>query len=291
LELLQYMADQRNIDSNDKDKEQLVNELASHVHSLGLTVVFRILKVKDLKVLSDICKIDDDKLGKATLAKKIQEVMEEKTPEVLLEKASLEHEDLLDNIIKAMEMGEMKAPRKEKIQTILQVANEMGLENFLSSFPTTKIKEFVKHCGLKVDSDSLDTLLRALVDQESIKHFYPGTADEPLSKITPPIDENITAVQLFNHYFREDLVKFCEKHKLTSHGSKKELVDRIRRYFDGHLEEKDKKKERKKKASKSKDSKDSKDNSDKDSGDSPLKHKKRVHEEEKEEKKSSKPYE
>jgi hypothetical protein len=254
------MADCRNIDTTEKSKKQLVQDLANHVNSLGLSVVLRILKVKDLKVLSNVCKIEDDKLGKATLAKKIQEVMEEEGPDKLLLKASHGKVDLLGNILKAMEIPVIpNSPdtREDKVETILRVADEMGLENFLSSFPTTKIKEFVKHCGLKVDSDSLDNLLRALIEQESVKQYFPGTKEETLSKTQPQISETITAAELFNYYFREDLVKWCDENNLTSHGSKKELVERIRRKFDGKLDKsKDEKKERKNsKAKKEKESK------------------------------------
>jgi len=234
IEYLQYMADSRNIDSTEKSKKQLVTELSSHVSSLGLSVMLRIQKVKDLKVLQEHCEIEDEKLSKATLAKKIQETMEEENPKKFLEKVN--DTDLFKNILKAMEV-EPPAARREYIDTILQISYEMGLENFISSFPTTKIKEFVKHCKLKVDSDSLDTLLRALVDQESIKYYYPGTTEEPSSKTQPEIDKNITVPQLYNHYFREDLAGWCEKNGLTSHGSKKELVERIRRNFDNTLDQ------------------------------------------------------
>jgi hypothetical protein len=244
---LQYMAESRNIDTTDKSKKQLVQDLTNHVNSLGLSVVLRILKVKDLKILSNVCKIEDDKLGKATLAKKIQEVMEEEGPDNLLLSASYgKGEELLGNILKAMEIPFVSDTKEEQIEIILRVADEMGLENFLSSFPTTKIKEFVKHCGLKVDSDSLDNLLRALIEQESVKQYFAGTTEESLSKIQPQIDENITVAELFNYYFREDLVKWCDANTLTSHGSKKELVERIRRKFDDKLDQsKDIKRERK----------------------------------------------
>jgi len=115
----------------------------------------------------------------------------------------------------------------------------MGLENFFSSFPTTKIKEFVKYCGLKVDTESLDFLLQALKDQESVKSHYEASPGEIPSKVKPVIDENITVVDLHNHYFREDLSEFCKVNKLTASGSKKELVERIRRFFDGKLEKRD----------------------------------------------------
>jgi len=120
----------------------------------------------------------------------------------------------------------------------------MGMENFFSSFPTTKIKKFVKFCGLKVDTDSLDVLLRALIDQESVKSHYEAGPGEHPSKVKPEIDKNITVVDLYNHYFREDLSKWCTENSLIGSGSKKELVERIRRSFDGKLEKRDKPKKK-----------------------------------------------
>jgi len=57
---------------------------------------------------------------------------------------------------------------------------------------------------------------------------------------------------LYHHFFREDLAKFCADKKLISHGSKKELVERIRRYWDDKLEDKDKRKPPKEKEIKKK---------------------------------------
>jgi len=242
---LQWMAESRNIDSSDKSKKQLIQELSNHVTSLGLSVMLRILKVKELKEMAKLCDWEDDKIptGKATIAKKIQETMEDMGPKKYLEKCD---SSILRAIMNAM-VVEPPASRKDYVDFITQNADEMGLENCLSSFPTTKIKELVKHCNLKTDSDSLDTLLRALVDQESIKAHYEPQGDEQPSKTKPDIDKNISVVDLYNHYFREDLAHFCDEKNLISHGSKKELVERIRRFWEGKSEERDKKKPPKKK--------------------------------------------
>jgi len=239
---LQWMAEARNIDSTEKGRKQLITELTDHVNSLGLSIMLRILKVKELKEMALLCDWEDEKIptGKATIAKKIQETMEDMGPKKFLEKCD---STILRAIMKAMGV-EPPASRKDYVDFITQTADEMGLENCLSSFPTTKLKEFVKICGLKTDSESLDTLLRALVEQESIKAYYEPQGDELPSKIKPDlkVDKNISVVDLYTHFFREDLSEFCEKNGLISHGSKKELVERIRRFWDGKLEPKDKKK-------------------------------------------------
>jgi hypothetical protein len=243
------MAEIRNIDSAEKSKHQLVDELSDHVSALGLTVMLRILKVVQLKLMLKLCDTSDDRTptNKTSIAKKIQETMEEIGPRKFLEKLdSLVQRE----IIKSMEV-DIPAAKRDYVDTILQTTEEMGMENFLSSFPTSKLKEFVKVCKLKVDSDCLDTLLKALIEQESIKAPYVPAEGEPLpSKIKPEIDKNISTTDLYHHYYREDLVNFLETvktdddKKLTTHGSKKELVERIRRFFDKKTEDKDEKKER-----------------------------------------------
>jgi len=242
LETLRDIANMRNLDSSDKSKSELLHELSTHVTSLGLAIMLRILKVKDLKEMAKLCDWEDEKIptGKATIAKKIQETMEDMGAKKFLEKCD---STILRAIMKAMGV-EPPASRKDYVDFITQTADEMGLENCLSSFPTTKLKEFVKHCKLKTDSESLDTLLRALVEQESIKAYYEPQGDELPSKTKPDLmeDKNISVVDLYTYFFREDLSEFCEKNKLISHGSKKELVERIRRFWDGKLEPKDKKK-------------------------------------------------
>jgi len=127
------------------------------------------------------------------------------------------------------------------VPAIIQAANDMGLENLFSSFGETKLKEFVKCCGLKVDSESLDNLITALVEQESIKAPY-DCPDEMPSKEKPELtDPSISVVDLYHHYFREELMEFCAANQLVTHGSKKELVERIRKLHANKLEEKDKK--------------------------------------------------
>jgi len=251
---LEYMAELRNIDTAEKTKKQLVADLSAHVSSLGLSVMLRILKVKKLREMAWICEWNDPKqpLNKMTIEKKIQETMEEMGPREFIQKLdNLLKRDILD----ALEV-EIPSSRKEYTDTILQTTDEMGMEKFFSSFPTTKIKELVKHCGLKVDSDCLDTLLKALIDQESIKAPYEPPEGEQPSKTKPGIDENISVVDLFHYFFREDLVEFCKKQGLTNNGSKKELVERIRRFFDKKTLDKDWKKTEENKRKKSVDNDD-----------------------------------
>jgi len=246
LEDLHFMAQTRNIDFGEKTRKQLVKELSEYVTSLGLSVMLhRILPIKILKEVGAHCEWEDNKFptSKPTIAKKIQETMEDQNPKKYLEGLDW---TIIKAIVKVLDLEATN--KKEYIDTILETVDDIGLENFFSTMPLKKLKEFVKICDLKVDSETANNCLRALIEQESIKANYKPPAGELPSKTKPEIDKDISVVDLHTHYYRVDLIEFCESNKLVSHGSKKELVERIRRFFDGKLiEDKDKKKEPKKK--------------------------------------------
>jgi len=244
----------------DKSKKKLVSELSKNMSSHGLSVMLKLLKLTQLKALAKYCEWGDTKVpsGKATIAKKIHDTMEETSPKEFLEGCD---SDLLKEIIvKELEV-DLPAAKKDYPDTIITAANNIGLENCFSSFSIPKLKEFVKACGLKVDSDSLDSILQCLVEQISIKAPYEPKGESPSNK-QPEIDKNIKVVDLYCHYYREDLSNFCEEKNLNSHGSKKELIDRIRRFFDGKLiESKDIRKEKKRKSEEGKETKTSEEES------------------------------
>jgi len=140
-----------------------------------------------------------------------------------------------------------KSSKAVNVNLLLETIDVIGLEVIFSSCPESKLKAFVKACGLKTDSQTSNILVRALVDQESIKAEYKPRAGEVPSDTQPEIDRDITVVDLHTHYFRDDLVDWLNNNNLSSTGSKKVLIDRIRRFFDGNLTPKDSSKPRKKK--------------------------------------------
>jgi len=242
------MAEEKNIEVGDKNKKKLITDLTVYVTSQGLYVLLNYLKQDILKSLSQHChwgKRDKTPTNKATLAKKIQDAMEEDSPSKFLMHCTTK---ILHEMLEYCEV-DIPDSKDKCVEAILSLADEMGLERFFSSFPQSKLKEFITSCNLKIDSESIDTLLASLMEQESIK--APFKSNEEPSKNKPDIDEDISVIDLHHHYFREDLAKYLKDDaKLNSNGSKKELVDRIRRNFDKNLLDRDllgpdKKKEKK----------------------------------------------
>jgi hypothetical protein len=240
IECLKSIARYRGI-SHDDSREKLVDELSLNISAHGLELLLRIISLKELKALAKNCYWGEEKISssRAALAKKIYETMEEITPRKFLESCD---SAVLKEILKELQVEVPAKSRKDYTDEILRVADMYGLENCFSSFTSQKLKEFIKACGLKVDTDSMDILLQCLTEQESIK--VPFKSDEPHSETKPPIDKDIKTVDLNYHYFREDLSQWCDQHELSGSGSKTEIIRRIRRYFDGKLEEKDMKKKK-----------------------------------------------
>jgi len=204
---------------------------------VGLYVLLNYLKQDILKSLSQHChwgKRDKTPTNKATLAKKIQDAMEEDSPSKFLMHCTTK---ILHEMLKYCEV-EIPDSKDKCVEAILSLADEMGLERFFTSFPQSKLKEFIASCNLRIDSESLDTMLASLMEQESIK--APFKSDEEPSKNKPDeIDEDISVIDLHHHFYREDLAFWLKEKKLNCNGSKKELVDRIRRHFDDKLLERD----------------------------------------------------
>jgi len=228
-----YMAESHSIDVTDKKPDAILVELSYFIESLGLSVVLKLLKTHMLKDLIEkremtfYNRAEKHQTTKANLVKRVHDLLGENGPLEYLESC----ENALLKYILRFIATELPPSKRDYASTIVTVANEMGLEHFLSGFSVTKLKEFIKACNLRSEIDTLDALLICLMDQESIK--VPYKSDDIPSLIKPEIDKNISVVDLHHHYFRDELAEWCAQTiKLSTGGTKKELVNRIRRHFD-----------------------------------------------------------
>jgi len=246
-ENLKAIAEIRHLDCKFLPKNEIIPKLCDHVNSVGLSVLFgKLISLPTVKDVADACQWDDDEKNvkvKPPLVKKIMETIEEKTAKVFFESLK---KSILETILRKAGVNDMGS-KAVNVNILLKTIDDIGLEVIFSSCPESKLKAFVKSCGLKTDSQTSNILVRALVDQESIKAEYKPRAGETPSEIQPEIDKDITVVDLHTHYFRDDLVDWLNNHNLSSTGSKKVLIDRIRRFFDGTLSIKDSSKPRKRK--------------------------------------------
>jgi hypothetical protein len=245
MDCLKYICEFRHIDTTDKPRKTIISDLSKNVSSQGLYILLKIVKMTQLKALAKHCDwAKKMPSSKATLAKKLYDTMEEETPKSFLAECD---SGLLKEILEGLEVDPKNYARKEYASAIITTAETYGLENCFSSFPVTKLKEFVRACQLMVDSDSMDVLLQALMEQVSIIAPYELEGETP-SKEKPKLDKNIRIVDLWHFYYREELAFFLEDRNLLSHGNKKELIERVHRALNDKLYEKgDRKQDKRKK--------------------------------------------
>jgi len=228
-ELLTHLAISKQIEAEDKSRKALVQELSDHVSSNGLHIMLKALKAKTLKNLASKLDWGDKKVPsqKGILAKKIYESMQSKPKKFLDERTPAELKEMLTEL-------DIDYPdnKKEYAETILREADNMGLENLLSTQSIDRLKEFAKSCGLTVESSSLSILIDSIMNQEDFE--APKKEEkEKISKKKPALDKNITKTDLLAYYTRADLAKFCNDKDISDNGKKSELGERIINFFEG----------------------------------------------------------
>jgi len=230
-ELLTHLAISKQIEAEDKSRKALVQELSDHVSSNGLHIMLKALKAKTLKNLASKLDWGDKKVPsqKGILAKKIYESMQSKPKKFLDERTPAELKEMLTEL-------DIDYPdnKKEYAETILREADNMGLENLLSTQSIDRLKEFAKSCGLTVESSSLSILIDSIMNQEDFE--APKKEEkEKISKKKPALDKNITKTDLLAYYTRADLAKFCNDKDISDNGKKSELGERIINFLKGKM--------------------------------------------------------
>jgi len=217
LETLQNIAESRGIDATEKNKKALVSELTSTVTTAGLNLMLKkTLKLKTLRLLAEGIDWGKDQKApaqKGTIAKKIYDEMESK-PKKYLEKFP---SATLKAVLEDMDV-EVPDNKKDYVTAILDEADQFGLVNLFSSFTVEKLKEFADALKIRVESSSKDVLIDhilALEDYNAPKTSKPK--DEQPSEKKPPIDKDISKVDLNYHYYRDDLIEYCKEKKNTSY--------------------------------------------------------------------------
>jgi len=257
--LLQEIAKEKKVEIGETDsKSKIVKILAEDVHEIGLRRLLQILKLKELIGLALGIDWGEDKKPprtKGILVKRIAEAVE-KDPENYIQDRDSK---ILDSIVKTLEFE--STPKKEIGKRILDEADNIGLENYFSSFSIERLQEFAEDCGLDVRSQSLEVLLDCIISQEDykVKKKSKPKVVKP-SKKKPDIKNGITKLDLNHYYYRDELFDYCKEHGLNTTGNKKEFIARVVAYVEGKPQPpvKGKKKSKKKKNSKKSKSEESK---------------------------------
>jgi len=217
-----------------KSSSQLVKILTTESFSIGLNKLLQSLTRDQLKYIAAKMEWEDDKIphNKQILVKRLHEELEKVGPKKYLENFKSEE---LEPLLKTLLPKYAPLPSKSKyVETFIDEANEIGLENLFSSFPPKKLQEIADACGLTVNSSSIEVLIDCILNQEDHeppKKKKPKT--EKPSKKKPAIKKGISKVDLFSHYYRDELFEYCKEHGLKTQGNKKDFVSRILLHVEG----------------------------------------------------------
>jgi len=234
--LLEELCEHKNIYIGDEKKSssQLVKILANESFSIGLKKLLQSLTRDQLTVLGKIMEWEDNKIpyNKQVLVKRIHEEIEKVGPKEYLGKFK---SDELEPLLHTLDLA---LPSKSKyVDALVEEANEIGLENWFSSFPVRKLQEFADASGLTVNSTSVEVLIDSILKHEN--HEPPkkkkARAEKP-SKKKPAIKKGITKVDLNTHFYREELMEYCKEHGLRTQGNKKDFIIRILAHVEGRVQ-------------------------------------------------------
>jgi len=217
-----------------KGSAAMVKLLANESFSIGLKKLLQSLTRDQLIDMGRQMEWEDDKIpyNKQVLVKRLHEELEKVGPKDFLGKFK---SDDLEPWLKTLDIP---LPSKSKyVDAIIDEANEIGLENWFSSFPVKKLQEFADASGLTVNSGSIEVLIDCILKHEN--HEPPkkkkAKAEKP-SKKKPAIKRGITKVDLNTHFYREELFEYCKEHGLKTQGNKKDFIIRILAHVEGRVQ-------------------------------------------------------
>jgi len=163
-DVLVRIAEERNIETTDSVKKNIVKHLTAYVISNGLSRTLNtIIPLKYLQILAQPLPAEIKPLPKkkAILSKRIFEEMENVGHRKYLEKVNSKALDDINEHVLDLNVGSSD----DSIDAFLKEIEEIGLEYFFSSYSAEQLKEYADLCGLVVTSDSKDVLINSLLTQ------------------------------------------------------------------------------------------------------------------------------
>ncbi|KAH3764533.1 hypothetical protein Pelo_3639 [Pelomyxa schiedti] len=161
-------------------------------------------------------------------------------------------DDKLELFTEALGMNETEDKSPDAVrQLIAEEIIARGIENFMRTCDHVLLRKCAKAMDIPITKHH--------TKQQILDAMATGELVEPekkpklhISKSKPPINEDITPQDLFQHYTTEELRKWCRTHKVKSYGKKANVISRIIAFYKGDKSctEKKKKVSRKKKAKK-----------------------------------------
>jgi len=204
---------------------------------VGMKQVTSQMKLIQLAHLTAPLKIDHgtNNPTKTVLRRRLVERMEEQGLEKFLAKSAMNSE-LLSILIQAADEKPLSKDKDKLIAQAIEIVNLVGFQAFFSRFDTSFLQHLLTHMDLKCDTDSKDKIVYALATQTNAKKQKTQHKEIVFSEEKEEIQKGITYQDIYQHYYREELLEWSKKNGLKVTGSKKQLILRILAFLEGDKE-------------------------------------------------------
>jgi len=213
----------------DKDHKQVVDIALSNVESYGIRELVNSI---DKLSVRDYCEafqvpITQENPTKSHLSKRLVEMVINGGLSEVLKKVDEKH------VIKCLEA--LDVDKKRDAKGVLEgVVREMGLQIFLTKMSAELLNLVCSDLKIQFGSSSVVQLVTAITTGKAPEKKEKEAASPPkISKKKPALKKGVKAADVYQHYFKPELVEFCKAHDLPASGASKELIKRIIDYLEG----------------------------------------------------------
>eukprot|EP01126_Amoeba_proteus_P051684 TRINITY_DN6191_c0_g1_i14.p1 TRINITY_DN6191_c0_g1~~TRINITY_DN6191_c0_g1_i14.p1 ORF type:complete len:252 (-),score=43.15 TRINITY_DN6191_c0_g1_i14:211-966(-) len=218
-------------DDPDNTKSNMCKQLAEHAHTTGLLKICQLLSRETLLKVGESI-LDGGKPSNRVLPHLIYEEMVKSTPKKWL----LSQKEHLPIILEDLEL-EAESTDGETINSILEMADRVGIEFLLSSFSAPVLSGFAERSGLTVNTSSAEDVIECIIERKNKTKSSSEPVPKPEPSKTKPskIGKGITLIDLNSWFLLSELIAFCEENSLSKGGSKKEVAKRIYEHLEGQV--------------------------------------------------------
>jgi len=218
-------------------KKRLLEAIVSEIEDVGMKHVTSQMKLVQLAHLTAPLKIDHgaNNPSKVVLRKRFVETVEEQGLDKFLSKSTMTP-DLLSILIRAADEQPLSKDKDKLAIQVTEIINLVGFQSFFSRFDTPFLQHLLTQMDLKCDTDSKDRIVYALATQTNAKKQKTEHKEIIFSEEKQDIKKGITYQDIYQHYFRDELIEWSKTNGLKVNGSKKQLILRILAFLDGNKE-------------------------------------------------------
>jgi len=218
-------------------KKNVMELLISEIEDSGVKQLTAQMKLVDLDSVSTDLSLElgeGNRASKTVLRKRLTEFIKKEGLQNFLENHTTSQ--TLALFVRAANEEPIGNAKDKLVTQAAELINLVGFTSFLSKFDTPFLQHLMKEANLKFDTDSKDRLVYALATHSNAKKKVSSKKDLVFSDIKLPIEKGVSFQDVYQHYFKQELVEWSKENGLKVSGKKKEVILRILAFLDGDKE-------------------------------------------------------